>query len=110
MWGRHQFAPHAGAADNIMGSQAPPFVTCFTPGKDYAAFIGDVALSMLYLVGMVSYSFQSVLFSRLRFDFGWFLCSSGQEEFSVTGRSRRNKDENQRGMATVCSIECSTDN
>ncbi|MEJ6687745.1 MAG: hypothetical protein QNL02_00875 [Paracoccaceae bacterium] len=42
-----------------MGSQAQPFVTYFTPGKDYAAFIGHVALSMLYLVGMVFYAFQS---------------------------------------------------
>jgi|TARA_B110000503_G_C6773669_1_gene260402 hypothetical protein len=59
MWGRHPFAPLAGAVDNIMGSQAQPFVTYFTPGKDYAAFIGHVALSMLYLVGMVFYAFQS---------------------------------------------------
>ena len=64
-----------------MGSQAPPFVTCFTPGKDYAAFIGDVALSMLYLVGMVSYSFQSVLFSRLRLTLAGSSAAVGRRNF-----------------------------
>ncbi len=110
MWGRQPFAPLAAAMDNIMGSQAQPFVTCFTLGKDYAAFIGHVALSMLYLVGVVSYAFQSILFLRLRFDFGWFLCGSGREEYAVAGGRRRNQDENQQGLATMRSSQCSTGN